>query len=478
MRFPLAINGGYNKNNPLQFNPADTLNLFLDNYKGEDNQPRNILSATPGLDLENGFTIATEGGVRKLYTSTQSNYIFAIVGRNVYAIDSGLNYIFGIELATKTGYIGIAETDSELLIVDGVNGYVVDKENLIFTKITDTAFPKLPLEVAVLGDRFFVINQEDNFIYFSEINDGDTWSTLNKFKLTTYSDVPVAIKVLQGRLYVFGQRSTEIWILQGGSFPVAPDISAFIDYGCADRGTVAVRKDVLIWLGYDSEGVTSVLATKGGIPKRISSTELENVLQKYVVVNDSTSFMYWHDGILFYQLNFTVENSSWLFNLKNETWTRVGYKDKDRHRGQTITFFNGKNYMGDYQNPYIYEFSGNYYSDNGIAIKRKRITDVFYPNKGQPFTCRHLRIVVQQGIGLENNNEKDYIPQILVRFSRDNGATFGNQMHLKVGRKAQTRIITEIDRLGLFEYGSIVLDMEFYNFTHFNLLEAWVEFDA
>jgi len=262
--------------------------------------------------------------------------------------------------------------------------------------------------------------------------------------------------------------------LQGGSFPVARDESSVIEYGCATAGSISESNGLMFWLGYDTEGVTSIVLTEGGNPTRVSTTEIESLFQKYSVVNDARSFMYWMNGILFYQINFTIENASFLFNLKTKSWTRLVFKDNERQRGDCIALFNGKNYMGDYENPYIYDFSVDYHTDNNVSIKRKRVTNVFYPNKGQPFICRYLRLICEQGVGLENG--QDEIPKILVRISRDNGATFGNQIHLNVGRLGQTMIKTEIYRLGLFEYGSIVLEMEFYNFTRFNLIKAFVEF--
>lgn len=473
MRVELPIVGGYEKSDPLQFMPAETINLYTDYDKDKEN---GALFSTPGLDLDSGLQISGSGGVRQLYISKLTNYMHAVVGENIYAIDSALNYIFGIKITTNSGYIGIDETINEILIVDGIKGYLIDKASASYSLITDADFPALPQDVVAYGNRFYVINGETNEIYFSDSGDGTKWNTLNKFELTSYPDIVVGINVLNGQLYVFGKRCVEVWSLQGASFPVARDSSALIEYGCTAPGTIAVENGVMIWLGYNKQGVTSVVATKGGRPERISTTEIGKIFQSYKFIEDVRAFMYWENGILFYQLNFTLENSSFLFNLKTKEWSMLEYNGENRHRAECFSYFNGQKYVGDYEKPYIYNFNTNYYSDNNIGIKRKRITTVLYLNKGEKFICKYLRFILAQGVGLQTG--KDEKPTLKLRISRDNGATFGNQLSLEIGKLGATSFGCEVPRLGLFEYGTMVLELEFYNQTSFTLIKCYAEVEA
>jgi len=196
MKVELPINGGYEKTDPLQFVPSDTVNLYLDMTPTKES----VLSSTAGLNLENGISLSTQGAVRQLYSSKLTEYLFSVVGNIIYAIDSGLNYIFGIKIGTDQGYVGVGETVDEMLMVDGVKGYVINKETLVFTEITDPDFPSLPKDVVAFGNRFYVIDNSN--AYYSGVNDGLSWNTLNKFTITSYPDTIVAIKVLDGRLYL------------------------------------------------------------------------------------------------------------------------------------------------------------------------------------------------------------------------------------------------------------------------------------
>lgn len=473
MRNEFPVVGSYAKKFPLAFDPQDTLNMYTD-YT-DDQKSNGALIYTPGLNLDNGLKIATSGGIRKLYTSKLTPYLHAFVGENIYFIDTALNYSFGYGMSSYTGYVGIDETLDQLLAVDGVKGYLIVKNPVAYSVVTSGAFPTLPIDVASFGGRFYVMQSDTGDIYFSGVNDGTTWNTLNKFSITSYPDKNVALRTLNGMLFVFGTRCVEIWVLQGGYFPVARNESLFIEYGCASAGSISIENGVMIWLAYDKQGVTSVVATKGGVPERVSSIEIERLFQDYTDVSDASAFMYWENGILFYQLNFTSENASFLFNLNTKEWSRLAYKDNDRHLGNTISFFNGKKYIGDYTNPYIYDFSSNYYSDNGTAIRRQRVTSVFYPNNGEPFICQQLRFVFQQGTS--NETGKDIDSQMIIRISRDNGQTFGNHLNIELGKLGSTMFHSEIYKLGLFEYGSIVIEFEFYNFTKFNVLKAFIDIE-
>ncbi len=472
MRVDFPIVGTYKKKFPLEYDPEDTLNMYAD-YS--EDKSSGALIYTPGLSLDNGFKVSTSGGVRQLYTSKLTDYMHAVIGENIYYIDEALNYSPGLKINTNKGYVGIDETLNQILMVDGVKGYLVQKDPVSYSVIASPAFPSLPVDVAVFGGRFYVMQGGTAEIYFSGVNDGATWNTLNKFSITSYPDKNVALRVLNGRLFVLGTRCTEIWVLQGGYFPIARDESAFIEYGCAAAGSIGVENGIMIWLASDKQEVTSVVATKGGIPERVSTVEIEKLFQDYDVVDDARAFMYWENGILFYQLNFTHENASFLFNLYTKEWTRVAYKDSDRHRAECLSFFSGRKYVGDYEYPYIYDFSNSYLDDAGVAIRRNRVTSVFYPNSGKPFVCKEFRFIVQQGVSSEYGVDDD--ARMMIRISRDNGATFGNQLNITIGKLGETSIKSEIYRMGLFEYGSIVVEIEFYSNIKFNFIHAYLDIE-
>ena len=469
MRVELPIVGGYEKQDPAQATPADTVNMSVALAQGD----KAVFLEVPGLSLDNGKEFLTDGGVRRLAANSLNNYMHAVVGNTIYRLDEALNYSIGAKFTSNSGYVGIDDLNNEVLFVDGSEGFVFNKTTSLYSQVSASWFPTLPVDCVGFGNRFFAIEGESNKIKFSDQGTALTGSSLNEFEITTYPDEATALFVLGGRLYVFGKRCTEVWVLQGGNFPVARDESLVMEYGCIAPGAIASESGVMCWVGYNKEGVTSVIASEGGMPSRISTSEVEIELQNYTNPDDVRSFMYINKGNLFYQLNFTQDNASWLYNFTSKTWSRLTYKSKGRHRANCFAYFNGKKYVGDYELPYLYDFSDKYESDNGIAINRKRITNSFYVNNGKPFSLRKLRFVIEQGVGTENgNNEK---PQLMIRISRDNGATFGNQLRKEIGILGNTNSHTEFYQLGYFEYGTLTIEIEFYNVTRFAIMKCYAE---
>jgi hypothetical protein len=472
MLVSFPISGAYEKSDPVEASPSDLLNLY-ETKVGED---RLALFSTPGLNLDNGARFIADGGVRNMYVSRLTPNMHVVVGEYIKQIDSAFNVVNSASLTTNEGYVGIDDTNNEIMFVDGSEGVIFNKTTNIYTKITSPSFPDLPADVVVFGGRFYVIKGGTDEIYFSDINDGTVWNTLNKFKITTTADEAVSLAVMGGRLYVFGKQVTEVWVLQGGSFPVARDESIVLEYGCVSAGVVKSEGGLMCWVGYDKEGITSVVTSEGSMPTRISTHVIERELQSYGVVNDARAFMYIEKGNLFYQLNFTVANKSWLYNFNTTSWSRLAYKDDDRHRAECYAFFNSKKYVGDFKRPYIYSFSNDNYVDSEVAIKRLWVSQILLPNKTKPFICRMIRLIVEQGVGTESgDNER---PRLMLRISRDGGITFGNQLARYIGNLGRTQKHTEFYQLGLFEYGSIVLEVSFYNRTRFAIIGCAMEIDA
>jgi hypothetical protein len=469
MRVELPIVGGYDKQNPLQASPADTINMYVGLGQGD----KQIFQETPGLNLTDGIDFSTTGGVRKAFATPISDYMHVVVGSKIYRIDSALHYSFGYILTSGTGYVGVDELQNEVIFVDGSFGYIYTKSTSTYAQIVSGSFPTLPIDCVSFGNRFFVPKGNTNELYYSEQGDGFTWSTLNRIDITTVPDNITSLYVLNGRMYVFGKRSAEVWVLQGGNTPVARDESLTLEYGCVAPGAISSEGGIMAFIGYDKLGVTSIVATSGGMPERISTPEVEKEIQTYDDPEDVSSFMYLNNGNLFYQINFTTDDASWLYCFTTKTWSRLTYKDDERHRADCFVCFLGNNYVGDYNLPYLYAFSTDYLSDNDVAIRRKRITNAIYLNDGDPFTVRSLRFYIQQGTGQESGDDMD--PVLMLRISHDNGATWGNQLMRPIGQLGQTNAHTIFYRIGFFKYGTITLEIEHYNKCKMAIMKCYAE---
>ncbi|GAG14408.1 unnamed protein product, partial [marine sediment metagenome] len=252
-----------------EFDPSETVN----EYAVQDPNGKNGRALYPSPGTLRAKTLQNSGVGRRLHFFDNSMY--AVVSENLYRLDSTLNSAFLGSLSSQSGYIGIANNNTQLVVVDGVSGWLWDKDAETYSQITDSDFPSSPQDVAVLADRFIVNYGTTNKLGYSALGNGSSWSALDTFAMTTYPDVVVALRTLNGRLFVMGQRSTETWYDAGSAdIPFRRD-NPSIEFGCAATGSAVKGMGFLLWLSRTTNGVWAVVLTTGGKPVQVSSAAID-----------------------------------------------------------------------------------------------------------------------------------------------------------------------------------------------------------
>ena len=123
-----------------------------------------------------------------------------------------------------------------------------------------------------------------NQINVSAFGDHTNWtpgpSSTQAFAIRTgSSDQLNALAVLNGFLWVFGQRTTELWYNAGLSpFPFQRYQGATLNFGCMSTFSVVKFWDRIIWLAQDHTGFPQVLMSEGMGAKRISNSTISAML--------------------------------------------------------------------------------------------------------------------------------------------------------------------------------------------------------
>ncbi len=466
---PLDIVGGYGKSEFPEFNPEETINMYVET---KDDGTK-ALFPTPGL--EQIKKVFVEGGGRALYQF--GDIFFAVIKDVVFKIDSSLNPSSTGSLDTEEGHVGISDNGSEVIFVDGVGGWIWDLATENFIQITDPGFPTAPQSATVLGGRFIVNFGDSEKMGFSDINDGTSWPALNFFSMEPYPDKVVGLSTLNGRLFVMGKKSTITYYLSGNAnLPYTKDAPAH-EFGASSIGAIEQGLGVLCWLSKTENGVSSVLLTTGGDPISVSTEAIDAEFESYTDVSDATSYIYKNEnGNVFYVINFTSENKSWQFHINSklpleERWSRLTYKKDDRNLSNAHTYFNGKHYTLGHNDGNLYELSSNFHDDNGVNILRRRITKNLKPKNLDRFSVGRIIFDLKQGTGLETTDDNDDNPVLFLSVSKDGGISYGNVLTDEIGKIGRRDWRTEFFRLGYFEKG-MVLKIEHYNKTPILIMGA------
>lgn len=167
------IVGSYNNQRISNIDAERSINLF-EYIDPLGKKPRTLID-TSGLTNSNFTFTGTTGGFRVQYVFRGVHYF--VIGNAFYS-QTTANVITKLgTLNSGSGYVGIDANTFQIILVDGINGYIYDTTapNLGLKVIVDTAFPPLPLDVCALDGFFVVIQGNTNNFFLSSFNQGMVW---------------------------------------------------------------------------------------------------------------------------------------------------------------------------------------------------------------------------------------------------------------------------------------------------------------
>lgn len=411
----------------------DTINVFPELIP-QGNKTRAGLVPAPGL-TEFGSVGDSPG--RGAFA--HDGRLFAVFGRTLYEFDS-------VGAATNRGAVASdgnpatfdtnGDGGAELLITSGGAGYVLDlNTNVLTTPLASGATMCGQL------DGFFVsLNGGTSTMRISESLDGSTWSGTQIAQRTSASDPWIAMIVARGEIYLFGDKTGEVWYNAGLSpFPLAERPEGFFQVGIASVFSLAKFNGTIAWLGRTEDGNPAVYQMDGYTPVKISTTALEWLIQSFddaVGVEDAIGWSYAREGHTFYVLTFPTSNRTFVYDATTQKWHRRGYWDQDaaqflEYRACFHASCFNRNLVLDADGFRMYSLSSTVYTDvGGDELRRvRRMPHVSNENKRIYFT--DVELECDRGVGTGAGQGAD--PVVGLRASNDGGNTWGASRMRNVG---------------------------------------------
>lgn len=363
-----------------------------------------------------------------------------------------------------------------------------------------------------------------------EVGDVTVSGQLQLGSITSHPGTIVACRTLHRRLFLFSQNFTEPWENAGigSNLPFRPNRSLLMEVGTPAIGSISVGFDKMFFLSQDKDGLGSVIGVSGTQSVPVSNRALDYALAQYASdtallvpgvstgVTDARGVMVKENGIIFYRLNFTAANHTYVYNVtlsdpsseEGKLWHEEEILNGNRHPAQTHGYFNGKNYFGDYQNPVLYVVDNSITTNNGEAIRRMRIGQAVVPGGYQRTRVDRFHLDLQQGqptlddfsevdidlytedsftllteasvdIILDNtdfNQITNANPIVYLSFSKDGGQSYGYKQIGLMGKIGERSYRTVWRKLGTVPRGqAVVPKIEFFGKGPFIILgAAWV----
>lgn len=426
------------------------------------------LHPTPGLKLKTVIG-ALNGPVRgSLVVTTQTTEVAYFCSNNqLFQMDSAFVVTqLGVgTFTTTTGYVDIDANQTQVIFIDGATGFIWDRIALTLTAIV---FPPgvIPNSVTYMDGYFIVTDSPTNRFYVSALDNGLVWAALNFASINSSPTFARGTCRLKRRLFLFGTIITEVWLDAGTpNFPFRRDNNLLFEHGLESQGSLVEGFDRLFYLSRDAGGVGAVKMVEGTVPEDISTYEIDNVIQSLTNTNQAVGMVYKIDGVIYYKI--TVGGRTFVYNVTNSSpqnrlWHEEQMLDGSRHLSNTHIFFQNAHYIGAYNSANLYEYSINFFTNDGQAIHRERITHVLSNEIYKRIRIDRLQVDMLQGVGIPGTDKtgfldlianKDQNPKLKLSLSADGGVFYlgdvdatigktGNRIHRTIWRQLGVRYDT------------------------------------
>lgn len=370
--------------------------------------------------------------------------VYVVSGAQVYSVVAdGTATLLG-SVTDGAGRIEHAASVTELCLVDPASTRAWVVKNGALSEIVDDDFPGA-VSVAYLSGFFVFVAPDGKSWFWSEILAAEEIDALS-FVQVLGPDGLRAVTVDHQDLLLFGATTAEVWTLTGqdpdNPFQRMPGAS--MERGIAAAGSLVQVDNSVFWLGDDR----IVYRAAGYSPVRISTHAIEWAIAGYGSVADAWGWEYTDAGHKFYVLTFPAAGATWVYDAATQLWHE---RQSGVAEAATRWRFNcgaaafNRQLVGDSLSGGLYRLNRGSYTEAGEPMRRLAASPPLRVD-GNRFRLHAVTLEAEVGVGLSSGQGSD--PQVMLRYSRDGGRTWGPQLWRSLGAIGEYRQRARWLRLG------------------------------
>lgn len=455
MPFPLL--GGAKKNRSAASDAQTLVNMFVE--LDDEARGGGALYGFPGLS-----EFADTGSLVCRGSHSMAGTAYVVNGNTLYQIlsdgsEGALGSIGG------TGPVSMADNGTQMLIVNGSQGYVYSAGTGL-QNITSADF--LPsYTCAYLSGYFIVAGVGTGTWGVSAPDDALTWDAINRAVAESSPDGIQAIVRFNGEVHILGENSREVWYNAANptANPFSVNAGAQVDRGCIAKYSVATDLNAVYWLGDD----LVVYAASQYTPEPISTNAINYDISLTPNPQNAIGFCYQDQGHYYYVLSFP-EGKTWCYDITTRLWCRRQTLGLDRWRAVWPVTAYGKTLFGDYQTALIGEADYDVFTEYGETMRWERTFPPLTQANSTIFLGR-FEIVMESGTGGFEVN-----PSVFLEYSTDGARTFSDPIEANYGAVGDYRYRTFWCAMGMGE--NFTLRVWGSDPYRRNIVDASISFDV
>ena len=434
-RIEIPFNGGTTESESVVISNQRSVNWYP-TAEGLGAKTKLSLRPTPGMKK---LFNAGLGPVRSKGIKFNGKAYF-ISNNKLIEIDSGITS--GTEvgtLNTSSGRCVMAASPTELLIVDGTDGYRWDGGT--FSTISDPDFPAAT-HIAWLDFYFIANNSGSGKFNISNLNDGTAWDALDFATVESSPDDILAIHTTLNEIWFFGDDTVEVYYNSGNNlFAFDPIPHGILAFGIGAAFSVAENEaGEVTWLASTND----VVKARVGSFTIVSDTDMGWNIDSQAKTDDAYAWTYTQAAHTFYVLTLPTADKTLVYDMRENFWhDRKGF-EIGRHRASGHIYFNGKHVVGDYANSKFYELDLDTRTDDGTTIERIR-RGVIISKDRINLECSRFEIAFEPGVGTVTGQGVD--PQAMLKYTY-NGFEWSSEIWRPIGKIGEYNNRTVWDGLG------------------------------
>jgi hypothetical protein len=390
-----------------------SVNLYLSKGEGLGEDRELMLVSAPGLEVFHTFADDIRGSINA------DGRWYVVAGTTLYERVGAAFVARGT--VSGSGEVSMKAGRDQVVIADEQNGFVYSEIANAISQIADADW-RGTVAVDWMDGYFIFADPSTDQFYISAIDDGADLDALDFSSADSQPDNIVTLRVHKRQLYLFGSRSTELWVNSGGAdFPFARYNATPIDIGVVGKRAITKTPDALFFVGQDETGAGFVFELDAYQPRRISTIAVETALAGSTLV-DARMWTYKVAGAEFVAISAPGMATTWVFDLATRQWHERGERSGESWaplRIRDVTMFSGSHYG--YSGAVVYELTGA--TIPGAELLRERTFPHLVHPSLEPLSYHALEIACRTGAG----------GLVTLEISNDGGLTFGPPLVRSMG---------------------------------------------
>lgn len=439
-----------NRTNPARYKQGGSvqcLNCYVETI-GEDGKVPWAIYASDGLQGYAALDGAT-GGVRAMLNV--DGVLYVVAGLTLYSVsEMGTVINLGSMSFSATAPVYIERNRRTVPDINIVCDGVMYNYRTSLALVSDVDL-LAPTSLAFL-DGYFIIGTANNQWQIGTLDDGQAWDALDQERADANPDGVVRVSALQRDAVILGERSTEFHRNTGAADFPFERVTA-IDIGCLSPNSVATVDQTLAFVAHDR----TVRMLQGYQARRISTHAVERDIENLDDFDSLWAMSWTRDGHTFYGLS--SESWTWVFDTITGEWHTRKSDGRPNWIAATAVEFAGKVIVGDRDLGQLYEMGREFLDEAGTELKMVVTLPPVHAFP-HPLTFNAVYIDAEKGVGTGTGEVQDVDPELVLRWSKDGGHTFGQQRSLKLGQQGKRITTIKTYRLGQSTVDGYVFQIE------------------